>query len=67
MKIKHTLTCCFTVGLKDYWDEKFFQDMGPLSVNSVHIRELLFEKNTFFFLKLGMRKKNMNGFVISVT
>ena len=27
-----------TVVLKDYWDKKDFQDMGPLSVNSIHIR-----------------------------
>ena len=32
-----------TVVLKDYWDKKDFQDMGPLSVNSIHIRGLLFE------------------------
>ena len=37
-----------TVVPKDYWDEKNFQDMGPLSVNSIHIRGLLFEKNKFF-------------------
>ena len=37
-----------TVVPKDYWDEKNLQDMGPLSVNSIHIRGLLFEKNKNF-------------------
>ena len=32
-----------TVIPKDYWDKKKLQDMGPLSVNSIHIRGLLFE------------------------
>ena len=31
-----------TVVPKDYWDRKNFQDMGPLSANSIHIRELIF-------------------------
>ena len=35
-----------TVVLKDYWDKKNLQDMWPLSVNSLHIRGLLFEKRT---------------------
>ena len=39
---------CFTVVPKDYWDKKNLQDMGPLSVNSIHIRGLLFEKNQIF-------------------
>ena len=38
----------FTVIPKDYWVRKNFQDMGPLSVNSIHIRRLLFEKNKIF-------------------
>ena len=37
-----------TVIPKDYWDKKNFQDMGPLSVNSIHISVLLFEKNEIF-------------------
>ena len=37
-----------TVVPKDYWDKKNLQDMGPLSVNSIHIRGLLFEKNKIF-------------------
>ena len=37
------LFSCNTVVPKDYWDRKNFQDMGPLSVNSIHIRGLLFE------------------------
>ena len=36
-----------TVVPKDYWDRKNFQDMGPLSVNSIHIRGLLFENQNF--------------------
>ena len=39
---------CTTVVPKDYWDKKNLQDMGPLSVNSIHIRGLLFEKNQIF-------------------
>ena len=38
----------YTVIPKDYWDEKNFQDMGPSSVNSIHISVLLFEKNKIF-------------------
>ena len=38
-----------TVIPKDYWDEKNFQDMRPLSVNSIHIRGLLFEKKKWAF------------------
>ena len=37
-----------TVVPKDYWDKKNLQDMAPLSVNSIHIRGLLFEKNKIF-------------------
>ena len=37
-----------TVIRKDHWDKKNLQDMGPLSVNSIHIRGLLFEKNKIF-------------------
>ena len=37
-----------TVILKDYWDRKFFPNLGPLLVNSIHISVLHFEKNKIF-------------------
>ena len=37
-----------TVILKDYWDEKNLQIIGPSPVNAVHIRVLLFEENKIF-------------------
>ena len=45
-----------TVIPKDYWDEKNLQDMGTSSVNSTHIRVLVFGENKifnpgFFFLQ----------------
>ena len=38
----------YTVVPKDYWDKKNLPDMGPLQINSIHIRGLLFEKFNIF-------------------
>ena len=34
---------------KDYWDKKNLQDMGPLSVNSIHITQ--WARNGFEFFE----------------
>ena len=39
---------CSTVVPKDYRDKKNLPDMGPLSVNSIDIRGLLFKKDKIF-------------------